>query len=113
MTTETPTTDPTRDLHEAALEGAIRLTIRGAKARTPQDRWAAAQGASMSWAFHQALTRLVELDPDGTAAFAADLVEELEDGSYGDDMCDTAVELGFDPQPWIDVERNPSASVAR
>ncbi|GLP64257.1 hypothetical protein TUSST3_08770 [Streptomyces sp. TUS-ST3] len=102
------TDNPISNLHEAALEGAIRLTIRGAKARTPQDRWAAAQGASMSWAFHQALARLAEVDPEGTAAFAADLVEELEDGTYGDDMCDTATGLGFDPQPWIDVERSPA-----
>lgn len=98
-------------LHEAALEGAIRLSIRCGKSRNPRDTWAHAQGASMSWAFHQALTRLTELDPEGTTAFAADLIEELEDGNYGDAMCDTALDLGIDPEPWIDLEHKPDPAV--
>lgn len=95
-----------RDLHEAALEGAIRLSIRCGKARKPQETWAYAEGASMSWAFYRAMERLAEMDPNGTRSFAVELIEELEDATYGDLMCDIASDLGFDTEKWISAEHD-------
>ncbi|MFB9558590.1 hypothetical protein, partial [Streptomyces roseoviridis] len=99
---------PVRSLNEAALEAANRLSIRTGKVRDPHQMWAYATGAAMSWAFYQALERLTELDPEGTAAFASDLAEELEDGDYGDLMADAARAHGFDTEKWFDAE-NPIA----
>ncbi|MET8766356.1 hypothetical protein [Streptomyces sp. NPDC004658] len=98
------TTDPIRDLHEAALEGVVRLSIRCGKARDPRETWAYAEGASMSWAFYRAMERLAEMDPNGTASFAAELIGELEGATYGDLMCDVANGLGFDTEKWINHE---------
>ena len=102
-----------RDLHEAALEGAIRLSIRCGKAPDANQMWAYAEGASMSWAFHRALKRLTELDPEGTAAFAADLIDDLEMGNYGDVMCDVAQELEFDSEKWCNLERTAARAGVR
>ncbi|MER5706017.1 hypothetical protein [Streptomyces sp. NPDC002122] len=97
-----------RRLNEAALEAANRLSIRCGKAPDANQMWAYGTGAAMAWAFYQAMERLTEIDPDGTGAFAADLVEELDSGDYGELMSDVARDLGFDPQPWFDAE-NPAA----
>lgn len=111
--TATPetTTDPVRDLHEAALEGAIRLSIRCGKSRDPKETWAYAEGASMSWAFYRAMERLGEMDPEGTKGFAAELIDELEMANYGDIMCDVAEGLGFDSDKWVEHEYEPSRQV--
>jgi hypothetical protein len=107
-TPETETsTDPVRDLHEAALEGAIRLSIRCGKATDPKYMWAYAEGASMSWAFHRTMKRLADVDPDGVHAFAEDLLDDLEMANYGDIMTDVAEAFGFDAQKWIDHEHEP------
>ncbi|MEU7032689.1 hypothetical protein ABZ958_03260 [Streptomyces sp. NPDC046237] len=101
-----PERTTTRQLTEFALESANRLSIRTGNASDPQHMWACATGAAAAWALYQALERLTELDPEGTAAFTSDLAEELEDGDYGDLMADAARAHGFDPTPWFNAEHD-------
>jgi hypothetical protein len=99
--TET-STDPVRNMHETMLHNTIRLSMRtGNDAPT---LWANAAGTISAWAAHRLLARLTQLDPKAAREFTAELIEELEDGEYCGSMVDTAIDMGFDPQPWMDRE---------
>jgi hypothetical protein len=100
----TETQNPILDLHEVALNTALRLSLRIGRAPDAQTMWERAAGSSAAWAAHRLLTRLTELDPKGAAEFAAELLDELEMGDYGEDIADVAEELGLSAQEWIDVE---------
>jgi hypothetical protein len=104
MSTETTATDPVRDLHEFALNAHIRLGMRTGKAKDPQSMWELASGTAAAWAAHRLLARLTEIDPDGAAAFAAELSDELEMPEAADDPVEVAQHMGFDAQTWIDNE---------
>jgi hypothetical protein len=100
----TETQNPIHELHEVALNTALRLSLRIGRAPDAQTMWERASGSSAGWAAHRLLTRLAEVDPDGAAAFATELLDELEMGDYGEDIADVAEELGLPAQEWIDTE---------